>query len=51
MPFRIAEVEGSIPFESTNFRKITADKRGEIRKQAKTLISSRFEDSGQTGYN
>ena len=26
-------------------------KRGEIRKQAKTLISSRFEDSGQTGYN
>ena len=22
---RIAEVEGSIPFESTNFRKITAD--------------------------
>lgn len=28
-----------------------ADKRGEIRKQAKTLISSRFEDSGQTGYN
>ena len=25
-------------------------KRGEIRKQAKTLISSRFKDSGQTGY-
>ena len=28
----------------------TAFKRGEIRKQAKTLISSRFKDSGQTGY-
>ena len=25
-------------------------KRGEIRKQAKTLISSRLKDSGQTGY-
>ena len=25
-------------------------KRGEIRKQAKTLISSSFKDSGQTGY-
>ena len=25
-------------------------KRGEIRKQAKNLISSRFKDSGQTGY-
>ena len=25
-------------------------KRGEIRKQAKTRISSRFKDSGQTGY-
>ena len=25
-------------------------KRGEIRKQAKTLLSSRFKDSGQTGY-
>ena len=31
-------------------RKIHPLKRGEIRKQAKTLISSRFKDSGQTGY-
>ena len=30
--------------------KLAAFKRGEIRKQAKTLISSRFKDSGQTGY-
>ena len=30
--------------------KLPAIKRGEIRKQAKTLISSRFKDSGQTGY-
>lgn len=30
--------------------KKAAFKRGEIRKQAKTLISSRFKDSGQTGY-
>ena len=26
-------------------------KHGEIRKQTKTLESSRFKDSGQTGYN
>ena len=31
-------------------KKDTGIKRGEIRKQAKTLISSRFKDSGQTGY-
>lgn len=31
-------------------KKHPAFKRGEIRKQAKTLISSRFKDSGQTGY-
>ena len=31
-------------------RKTGAVKRGEIRKQAKTLISSRCKDSGQTGY-
>ena len=31
-------------------QKNTQLKRGEIRKQAKTLISSRFKDSGQTGY-
>ena len=30
--------------------KVPVIKRGEIRKQAKTLISSRFKDSGQTGY-
>ena len=29
---------------------ITNLKRGEIRKQAKALISSRFKDGGQTGY-
>lgn len=33
-----------------NHQKKTPFKRGEIRKQAKTLISSRFKDSGQTGY-
>ena len=33
-----------------NQKKIPEFKRGEIRKQAKTLISSRFKDSGQTGY-
>lgn len=31
-------------------KKMGRFKRGEIRKQAKTLISSRFKDSGQTGY-
>ena len=33
-----------------NLKQQARIKRGEIRKQAKTLISSRFKDSGQTGY-
>lgn len=33
-----------------DYERLPPLKRGEIRKQAKTLISSRFKDSGQTGY-
>ena len=38
------------PRPTSNIKQQDRLKRGEIRKQAKTLISSRFKDSGQTGY-
>ena len=37
-------------FLTVSIKELPRVKRGEIRKQAKTLISSRFKDSGQTGY-
>lgn len=48
----VTNVHGSWPNHALmmGMPKDTPVKRGEIRKQAKTLISSRFKDSGQTGY-